>query len=179
MSLLIELTGQKFGRLTVLRQVKVNNQKHGHWLCQCTCGNLTTVRSGHLRNGGVKSCGCLRGNGKGYMSTHRKVAGNKPRPELCERCRERPATELSYDHSLPEAQSFNPDAYEWLCNSCHQLKDRGDKTIMTKARIHRVREFYKCKAATQQELADLFKVSRGTVANIVHCRGVYKNIERR
>lgn len=56
----IDLTGKKFGRLTVLHRVE--NNKHGMavWMCKCDCGVKRTVVSQELRNGSTKSCGCLR-----------------------------------------------------------------------------------------------------------------------
>lgn len=52
----IDLTGQKFNRLTVLRQVP--NQKWTKWECRCTCGKIVQVRSCHIISGNIKSCGC-------------------------------------------------------------------------------------------------------------------------
>ena len=56
-----DLTGMKFGRLTVVS--KGENAKDGHtrWWCKCDCGNpqLVLVQSNNLKCGGVKSCGCL------------------------------------------------------------------------------------------------------------------------
>lgn len=56
---LIDLTGRKFGRLTVLER---SGAQFGAalWLCQCECGIPTLVRSGDLRRGHIRSCGCLR-----------------------------------------------------------------------------------------------------------------------
>ncbi|MBS4171915.1 hypothetical protein [Bacillus sp. FJAT-49736] len=53
-----DLTGQKFGRLTVVRRDTSSN-KTFLWVCKCECGNVKTVRSFDLRDGKVKSCGCL------------------------------------------------------------------------------------------------------------------------
>lgn len=53
------LTGKVFNRLTVLSQAGVNQHGTKLWLCQCVCGNQTTVRTGHLTNGSISSCGCL------------------------------------------------------------------------------------------------------------------------
>lgn len=53
----IDLSGQKFGRLTAIEPVVVDG--HRKWLCVCDCGNFTTVATGSLRSGGTKSCGCL------------------------------------------------------------------------------------------------------------------------
>lgn len=61
---LIDLTGRKFGRLTVIcRAEEVENRysiRRPSWLCQCDCGNQTIVIGANLREGMTKSCGCLR-----------------------------------------------------------------------------------------------------------------------
>ena len=59
MGKLIDLTGQRFGRLTVLKRHSENIDNRPAWLCQCDCGN-TKIVSGHsLREHYTKSCGCL------------------------------------------------------------------------------------------------------------------------
>lgn len=55
----IDLTGRKFGRLTVMRRDGVAINGNALWLCQCECGNVCTVNSYNLRSGVTKSCGCL------------------------------------------------------------------------------------------------------------------------
>lgn len=54
-----DLTGQKFGRLTVIG-IKPTETRKTYWICQCDCGNIKTVRSDSLQNGAIKSCGCLK-----------------------------------------------------------------------------------------------------------------------
>lgn len=54
----VDLTGMKYGRLTVLRQGERFHNKIT-WECQCDCGNKTVVLSNSLRTGNTKSCGCL------------------------------------------------------------------------------------------------------------------------
>lgn len=56
---LINITGQKFHRLTVLRKVGRDKFKFLLWECQCDCGNKTIVRGYHLRYNRTRSCGCL------------------------------------------------------------------------------------------------------------------------
>lgn len=58
-SVFYDLTGNRYGRLTVLERVN-NIGSQAAWLCKCDCGNTKIVRSRDLRNGIVKSCGCLR-----------------------------------------------------------------------------------------------------------------------
>lgn len=56
----IDLTGKKFGRLTVIEPSCLNKNRHLDWKCRCDCGNITYVPSQQLRNGRTKSCGCLQ-----------------------------------------------------------------------------------------------------------------------
>ena len=58
MSALIDITGQRFGRLTVIAHAGSDKHKQSLWLCQCDCGNVVTLPKTNLRNG-TKSCGCL------------------------------------------------------------------------------------------------------------------------
>lgn len=58
-----DLTGKRFGRLTVLRaeeleKPEANGSKLG-WLCRCDCGNERILPTRYLTSGGSKSCGCL------------------------------------------------------------------------------------------------------------------------
>ena len=61
---MIDLAGQKYGRLTVLERgpdaiVGKSKIHFVRWWCQCECGNKTLVKTNTLRQGKVKSCGCL------------------------------------------------------------------------------------------------------------------------
>ena len=59
MGKLIDLTGQRFGRLVVLERAGSDSEKNALWLCKCDCGNTAIVRSRELRKGETKSCGCF------------------------------------------------------------------------------------------------------------------------
>lgn len=63
----LDLTGQKFGLLTVLYKDEEKSQNGViYWKCQCDCGTITSVATGELRRGeygdksrhGTLSCGC-------------------------------------------------------------------------------------------------------------------------
>lgn len=55
-----DLTGMTFNRLTVLSESGYNEKRRDyHWLCQCSCGNQHTAQGRQLKEGSVKSCGCL------------------------------------------------------------------------------------------------------------------------
>lgn len=56
-----DLTGQQFGRLTVIGiDSKVNKSHEKYWLCRCSCGMEKSVSGTALKNGYTKSCGCLK-----------------------------------------------------------------------------------------------------------------------
>lgn len=59
MSKLIDLTGQRFGRLMVIGRAKNNKEGKPCWICYCDCGNTTIVSGYCLRKGDTRSCGCL------------------------------------------------------------------------------------------------------------------------
>ncbi len=52
-----DLTGQRFGRLTVIEFVP-NEKSHSYWKCKCDCGNECVVSTDNLKNANVTSCGC-------------------------------------------------------------------------------------------------------------------------
>ena len=58
-----DLTGDTFGRLTVIRQyrrITVDDKRtESIWLCRCSCGAEKIVRLKNLVSGGTRSCGCL------------------------------------------------------------------------------------------------------------------------
>ncbi len=57
---LINLTGQRFSRLLVQKRESVVGEKRAHWLCVCDCGKTCVANGSSLRNGSIKSCGCLQ-----------------------------------------------------------------------------------------------------------------------
>lgn len=101
MSKVKDLTGMKFGLLTVIEQNgyatdAATMHRTSLWRCKCECGNETTVRIGNLTRGVTMSCGCLKKNkhstkgikyiGKGFVcecgSTKHYAKG------LCRNCYE-------------------------------------------------------------------------------------------
>lgn len=58
MGKLIDLTGQRFCRLRVVRRAENDKKGRSRWVCQCDCGSESIVQSYNLRNGHTTSCGC-------------------------------------------------------------------------------------------------------------------------
>jgi len=57
---LVDLTGMRFGRLTVIEMSEKGKSGHVRWLCLCDCGKSKSVESGNLMSLGTTSCGCFR-----------------------------------------------------------------------------------------------------------------------
>lgn len=54
-----DITGKKFGRLTVIKMIEDSTKKRTSWLCKCECGNECVASTTSLTTGKRKSCGCL------------------------------------------------------------------------------------------------------------------------
>ncbi len=63
----IDLTGQKFGRWTVIELYSIATGSPTMWLCRCECGTKRPIQAGALSRGGSRSCR------RCAMQRHRKV----------------------------------------------------------------------------------------------------------
>lgn len=74
MNRFIDLTGQKFNRLTVLKRGTNNKNNQITWDCQCVYGNQINVVGSDIKSGHTKSCGCARnGNDNSLRHNHSRV----------------------------------------------------------------------------------------------------------
>ena len=69
MNTLIDLTGERFGKLLVVEKAKSYKSPSGKyvtmWKCKCECGNETIVATQKLRKGHTTSCGCAKRENRG------------------------------------------------------------------------------------------------------------------
>jgi len=72
MSNFIDLTGNVFGRLTVIERAE-NRGKRIFWLVRCICGLEKEADGSHLRSGSSTSCGCSRIKDEGWLTTAKKA----------------------------------------------------------------------------------------------------------
>jgi len=80
MSVLIDITGNKYGHLTVLERYIDENSKDTKWKCICDCGNPNPVIvfGYNLKNGNTTSCGCVHlKNGQKTGSIYGPIQGKK------------------------------------------------------------------------------------------------------
>jgi hypothetical protein len=66
----LELTGQKFGRLTAVRDIAIIKGQGAQWLCRCDCGNEAKIIAKRLKSGHTRSCGCLHTEAVRRPRTH-------------------------------------------------------------------------------------------------------------
>lgn len=102
MTTLIDLTGQRFGRLVVLSRAENGPRNAPYWNVRCDCGTERVTRGASLRTGGSKSCGCLvKDNNRRRETTHGEAQGT--------------------DHNAtPE---YN--AWSSMKGRCHNPRDKG------------------------------------------------------
>ena len=64
MGKLEDLSGKRFGKLTVIKRVddyvSPSGRHQAKWLCQCDCGNTACITRSQLKSGKTKSCGCYQ-----------------------------------------------------------------------------------------------------------------------
>lgn len=81
MSALIDLSGNRFGRLIVLKKSALRLSGQTTWECACDCGNHVLVRSQSLRKGETKSCGCLLSESARAKSTKHGAYSSRTKRE--------------------------------------------------------------------------------------------------
>ena len=74
---IINLAGERFGRLVVLSLHPGKQGRNCLWLCRCDCGEERVVRSGNLRSGHSTSCGCLARMAFAAANAARRAARQK------------------------------------------------------------------------------------------------------
>lgn len=67
MSRIVDIKGQRFGRLVVIRRLLLSCKSGVKWLCLCSCGTRVVVGGSELRTGNTRSCGCYK---KDYLSVY-------------------------------------------------------------------------------------------------------------
>lgn len=64
-----DLTGQTFGKLTVIRDSGERQNRNILWLCKCSCGNIVKIQGTALISGHTQSCGCTKSRGEYRINT--------------------------------------------------------------------------------------------------------------
>lgn len=81
----IDLTGQRFGRLTVIRKTDKDKQGAYRWLCLCDCGQKAIVVVSSLQAKRTRSCGCSRTK-HGHCQYEKNTGFYKSWNNMIQRC---------------------------------------------------------------------------------------------
>lgn len=127
-----DLTGQKFGKLTVIKRAP-NIGKNVAWECKCDCGNTTIVQANNLTSGNTKSCGCLKGKHIKDITGQRfgKLVAIKP---LYQNSKKNWIWEFKCDCGniveLPSGYVLNGHTQSCGCYSIEQTKKRNSAKLI-------------------------------------------------
>lgn len=109
----LDLTGQRFGRLVVIRRAgrAPHKRRRFLWLCSCDCGSEVGVTGGNLTSGNTQSCGCLQ--------RERTSAAN--RTHGFSRCVQGAASRLYITWASMKARCSNPKAKSYRYYGAHGI----------------------------------------------------------
>lgn len=120
----LELTGKRFGRLTVIKQGP-HQGKYVTWICRCDCGRKKTAIGARLNIGEIKSCGCFEKESRG-QSQKIHGEGHKPTKEYRAWLG---AKARCYNQNAPRYPFYGARGIrmsdEWLASYQTFLKDMG------------------------------------------------------
>lgn len=71
------IIGNRYGRLVVLKDTGKRKNSYKIWLCQCDCGNLCEATISSLKDGHVRSCGCIRKDKAYDILRFKDISGKK------------------------------------------------------------------------------------------------------
>jgi len=194
---LIQMEGKKFGYLTVIaKSKKVGNRNQVYWDCVCICGKEKSVKGDELRNGGVKSCGCHRGDtlGSHRMSKsriyriwrHMKSRCYNPNVEsypyyggkgitVCDEWQRFEKFHVwSMDNGYDEKRSIDriDNSKGYFPQNCQWSTDKEQarnttRTVCNEDVVAKIRDMFSA-GVKNKDIAAMFGVSRAHVSDIVY-----------
>lgn len=151
MGSLIDISGMRFGKLTVIHKVTARSKASAYWLCKCDCGNHSVVAGCKLKAKTTLSCGCHRASLKTNL---RHGMANKTRTykswkEMRQRCLN-PNSDKAKWYSLKGVKICQRwiDSFE---NFLFDMGERPDKTTLDRINPYGNYEPSNCRWATQKE----------------------------
>lgn len=131
----IDLTGKRYERLTVIKEVEQIKTKR-RWLCKCDCGNEVIALMDSLRSGNTRSCGCYKSEKISEANLNDLSGKRFGKLVVIERFESR--SDLRTSYWLCQCACGNQTAVSstnlksGVTRSCGCLKPRRKKTMITK-----------------------------------------------
>lgn len=149
---LVNLSGQKFGRLTVVQKSEQKQISGALWDCSCECGGKATVNSLKLRTGHTGSCGCLKVEAvPNFRHGHSGTRTHRSWKEMRQRCLNPKSDKWEWYGGRGIVVCAEWDSFEQF------LLDMGERPIgMTLDRINPDGDYKKdnCRWATPKQQAE-------------------------
>lgn len=153
----VDLTSQRFGKLTVLRVDEKYTGRGIYWKCQCDCGSIKSYRTNLLKNGKVVSCGC-ESRRKTSVSRFEDLTGQ----------RFGRLTVIGVDHK--DKDSGDNSRYFWKCQC-----DCGKTTVVVSSSL---KNGYSKSCGCLQAEASALRAKDRTIDLTGHKYGLLTVIER-
>ncbi len=103
-----DVSGQRFGQLTVVLLATRSANGRVRWLCRCDCGAQIVVQSNNLQSGNSTSCGCV---GREKAAARFAVIGRLPN-------RQKPDDEIGYTAAHDRVRKLYGSASQYFCVDC-------------------------------------------------------------
>ena len=132
----VDLTGEKFGRLTV--QEWAGN---GKWKCLCECGNTVLVQTDNLKSGNTKSCGCYQKEQASKVNFKDLTGQRFGKLVVLERVKNDRFGHVNYKCQCDCGSITIVDATNLrngITNSCGCLKSKGEMIINNWLQKHKI-----------------------------------------
>lgn len=140
----IDLTGQKFGMLTVLKRGQNAKDGHAQWICQCSCENKTILEvSSNVLKKGQKSCGCIVGKNEKYKDLTNQKFGKLIAKEIVGKVNTNKIWRCECECGNKEFYTTSHHLLSGNTKSCGCLKSIGElniQNILIENQIHFERE---------------------------------------
>lgn len=135
---LINLVGNRYGKLKVLRKSSLKKGSPVYWDCICDCGAKVCVAGLHLKRKKTLSCGCLRGTSKllrnkrklkcfqcrvvkSFDDFYNRGGGEKGKRQPCKDCSYWNTTTRQYKLTLSQAKKLRSRRTCSICKSKSNL----------------------------------------------------------
>jgi hypothetical protein len=139
-SRMIDETGNRYGRLIVLRKSHGNGPTY--WSCRCDCGNQRAVSGSALRGGRTMSCGCLNSEMSKQRATERNITHGHNAPGSAGIS----STYITWQAMIQRCT--DPNVYQWdryggrgvtFCGRWKKyenfLADMGERSSISRSRV--------------------------------------------